>query len=61
SATGELDDDAIFYLRSRGIDLLAAKTLLVEGFAKEVTDKIKIDSVKEKLNTELLKWLHNLN
>ena len=61
SATGELDEDAIFYLRSRGIDLLVAKTLLVEGFAKEVTDKIKIDSVKEKLNTELLKWLHNLN
>lgn len=61
SATGELDEDAIFYLRSRGIDLLAAKTLLVEGFAKEVIDKIKIDSVKGKLNTELLKWLHNLN
>ncbi len=61
SATGELDEDAIFYLRSRGFDLLVAKTLLVEGFAKEVTDKIKIDSVKEKLNTELLKWLHNLN
>lgn len=61
SATGELDEDAIFYLRSRGIDLLAAKALLVEGFAKEVIDKIKIDSVKEKLNAELIKWLGQLN
>jgi len=57
SATGELDEDAIFYLRSRGIDLLSAKSLLVEGFAKEVTDKIKIDSVKRKLNSEILKRL----
>jgi Fe-S cluster assembly protein SufD len=61
SATGELDDDAIFYLRSRGIDLLAAKTLLIEGFAKEVTAKIKIDSVKETLNKVLLNWLNRLN
>ncbi len=61
SATGELDEDAIFYLRCRGIDLLAAKSLLVEGFAKEVIDKIKIDSVKEKLNAELFKWLGQLN
>ena len=57
SATGELDEDAIFYLRTRGIDLMTAKSLLIEGFAKEVTDKIKIDSVKEKLNIELIKWL----
>ncbi len=57
SATGELDEDAIFYLRSRGIDLMSAKSLLIEGFAKEVTDKIKIDSVKEKLNSEILKRL----
>ena len=58
SATGELDEDAIFYLRSRGIDLLAAKSLLIEGFAKEVTDKIKIDSVKKRLNTILIDWLN---
>jgi len=57
SATGELDEDAIFYLRSRGIDIMTAKSLLIEGFAKEVTDKIKIDSIKEKLNVELIKWL----
>lgn len=57
SATGELDEDAIFYLRSRGIDLLAAKSLLIEGFAKEVINKIKIDSVKQKLNEALLCWL----
>lgn len=57
SATGKLDEDAIFYLRSRGIDLMAAKSLLIEGFAREVTDKIKIESVKEKLNFKILQRL----
>ena len=57
SATGELDEDAIFYLRSRGIDLMTAKSLLIEGFAREVTDKIKIDSVKDKLNSEIMNRL----
>jgi len=57
SATGELDEDSIFYLRSRGIDLATAKSLLIEGFAKEVIDKIDIKSVKERLNIEILKRL----
>jgi Fe-S cluster assembly protein SufD len=57
SATGELDEDAIFYLRSRGIDIMTAKSLLIEGFAREVTDKIKIDSVKDKLNSEIMNRL----
>ncbi|MCK4904396.1 MAG: SufD family Fe-S cluster assembly protein, partial [Candidatus Marinimicrobia bacterium] len=61
SATGELDEDAIFYLRSRGIDPIAAKSLLIKGFAREVIDIIEINSVNEKLNTELLKWLNQLN
>ena len=57
SATGELDEDTIFYLRSRGIDLMKAKALLIEGFAKEVINQINIEPIKEKLNTELFKWL----
>ncbi|NHZ86595.1 MAG: Fe-S cluster assembly protein SufD, partial [Planctomycetia bacterium] len=61
SATGELDENAIFYLRSRGIDLSAAKSLLVEGFAKEVIDQIKIAPVKEKLNNEIQKILGQLD
>ena len=57
SATGELDEEAIFYLRSRGIDIMTAKSLLIEGFAREVTNKIKIDSVKDKLNSEIMNRL----
>jgi Fe-S cluster assembly protein SufD len=36
SAIGRVDEDALFYLRARGIDEAAARALLVRGFAAEV-------------------------
>ena len=59
SATGELDENAIFYLRSRGLDLETAKSLLIEGFVKEVIDHIKNDQFKQRVNTILQNWLEN--
>lgn len=46
STTGQLDDDAIFYLRSRGISEKNAKQLLILAFAGEVVEKIGFDPVK---------------
>ena len=57
SATGELDEDSIFYLRSRGIDQTTAKSLLIEGFAKEVIELVDNDVFKNKINDILLRWL----
>ena len=39
AAVGQLQEDAIFYLRSRGIDEKNAGRMLAEGFAREVTDR----------------------
>lgn len=39
ATTGQLDDDQLFYLRSRGISEEMAKDMLIEAFIKEVTDK----------------------
>src|SRR6266705_48168 len=36
AADGQLAEDAIFYLKSRGLDEVAARTLLTYGFAREV-------------------------
>lgn len=41
STTGRLDREQILYLKMRGINEDKAKLLLVEGFLKEVFDKIK--------------------
>lgn len=42
---GQLNDEAIFYMRCRGICERNAKTLLLHAFTKEVVDKITIDSL----------------
>ena len=39
AAVGQLDADALFYLRSRGIDAREAQAVLVSGFAREVLDR----------------------
>lgn len=54
---GQLDADAIFYLRSRGMTEAAAKRLLVNAFAGEIIDEITIDPVRAHLETEVLRRL----
>jgi Fe-S cluster assembly protein SufD len=53
AATGRLDDDALFYLRARGLTLQNARALLLLAFAREVTDTITLqpfhDWIDEKL------------
>ncbi len=54
---GQLRDDAMFYLRARGISELDARNMLVFAFAGEVLEKITIDSVCEILEQELYEKL----
>lgn len=46
STTGQLDDEAIFYLRSRGISKENAKQILIQAFSGEVIEKISLDPVR---------------
>jgi len=57
STTGELDDEALFYLRSRGIDVMAAKNLLVRGFANEIMTAIRHDSTRSFIDDQFNQWL----
>ena len=54
---GQLDDKQLFYLRSRGISLEDAKSLLVYAFAGELINKVKVDSLKARLDAHLLSKL----
>lgn len=54
---GQLREDALFYLRARGIPLAEAQGLLVYAFAAEVLEKITIDEVREKLEAALFEKL----
>ncbi|TND09473.1 MAG: FeS assembly protein SufD [Bacteroidetes bacterium] len=46
TSTGRIDEDALFYLRTRGIGQESARRLLIHAFAEEVVDKIKIESLR---------------
>ncbi|MBD1851636.1 Fe-S cluster assembly protein SufD [Leptolyngbya sp. FACHB-711] len=49
ATVSQLDDDEIFYLRSRGIDAASAERLLVYAFAYEVIDRVPVESLKQSL------------
>jgi Fe-S cluster assembly protein SufD len=51
---GQIDPEAIFYLRSRGISLEEARTLLIEAFAAEIINHVKFEPLREKLKAALL-------
>jgi len=57
AAVGRLDEDAVFYLRSRGIDDASARRLLVFAFANEVLEDLRIGPVREHLAADLDRWL----
>ena len=46
ATVGRLDDDALFYLRSRGIPLDEARTMLIGAFIRDVTDAIPHPSLR---------------
>lgn len=48
--TGQLNEDALFYMQARGIPKDEAKRILLQGFAGEVVDRIGVDSLKDFLN-----------
>ena len=59
AAVGQLDQEELFYLESRGIRSTLARNLLTYGFAEEVIEKIKIDSIKRELDEAVLHRLRS--
>jgi Fe-S cluster assembly protein SufD len=47
AAIGQLDEDALFYLRARGIAPLEARNMLIHAFAGEVLDGIAVEAVRD--------------
>ncbi len=49
ATVGQLDQDMLFYLRSRSIDQSTAKSLLTFAFAEEVIRQIKLEPIRKRL------------
>ena len=58
ATTGELDDDEMFYLRSRGIPASEARRLLVRGFIAELLDGLD-ESTHDRVQAMVDAWLEN--
>lgn len=60
AACGNLDEDAMFYLRSRGIEEEEARMMLIRAFASEVVDAIQEPSIHEHVAALIADKLDNL-
>lgn len=49
TSTGKVDENALFYLKARGIGEESARRLLLQAFAQELIDNITVDSLQQKV------------
>jgi Fe-S cluster assembly protein SufD len=54
---GQVEENALFYLRSRGLAEAAARQMLLLAFASECLDRMKCREVREYLESEVRRWL----
>lgn len=57
STTGQLDQEAMFYMQARGISKERARAMLLYGFVSEVINKISNEAVKEYVDIAVKKLL----
>jgi Fe-S cluster assembly protein SufD len=53
AAIGQLDDDAIFYLRARGLTFFEARDMLIHAFAGQILERVQVEPLKTALESEL--------
>jgi len=59
AAIGQLDPNALFYLKSRGIDEAAGRRLLTRGFAYEIVQRVRDETVRSALEPLLAERLEH--
>ena len=58
ATVGQLEEEELFYLLSRGLNETLARNLLTYGFAEEIVNKIGIESIKKQLDEAVLNRLN---
>ncbi len=57
ATVGQLDDEQVFYLRSRGLSLEAARDILTVAFASDVVSRVHVAALREQLDVIIQKRL----
>ena len=60
ATVGRLDEEAYFYIRSRGIPNELAKSMLIHAFVSDVIEKIKIEPLREQINHLIFEHLKRI-
>jgi Fe-S cluster assembly protein SufD len=58
ATVGQIDEDALFYLQSRGIGKREARLMLMFGFAHEVIQNIRIEPLRERMDNLVMQRLN---
>jgi Fe-S cluster assembly protein SufD len=53
ATVGQLDEDALFYLRARGVGAQQARDMLIQAFAGDVLGRIRIEPLRTSLEAHL--------
>ena len=53
AAIGQLDEDALFYLRARGLTFFEARDMLIHAFAGDILNRVQVEPLKRALESEL--------
>ena len=59
ATTGQLDNEALFYMKQRGIDQDTARMMLLSAFVQDVIDEIHIDVLRDKMKDMIDRRLRN--
>jgi len=57
ATVGQLDEEALFYLRARGIGRHEARGMLIRSFAGEIVDRVKVAALRARIEEMLGAWL----
>lgn len=49
ATVGQLDEDSLFYMRSRGLDAETARSLLIYGFANDVIERVPVPELRSRI------------
>ena len=60
STSGSIDEDAIYYLMTRGIELSVAKKLLISGFLNEIFENIPDEKIKNFLEKSVREQIYGI-
>ena len=60
ATVGHLDDEAYFYIRSRGVEAKMAQSMLIHAFTADVIEAVNVEAMREQLSRMIFESLHRV-